>query len=293
MELFDLKYFVEVARFENLHQAAKELRVAPATLSKSVARLESELNIELFVRSGRTIELTEHGSALQPKALDIIRYEQEVRASISGGKSVINVGIAGREFLLLEIAPILIREIARKYPKLNVNMFADNDEEAISSLNSGKAQVALITGTSPSAAKSKVLKKIEFKTFVGKKHPLYKQAAKNEVIPIEEVLKFSFVSLSTPVFGKMLQKQSYDGWRDDQFKRIISYTVPTAQLMGEIAQGGLALAYLPEDFAKKLDGAILKISGCPFSCTQEIKMIARQTLKAEWLKFLWDEIRFE
>ncbi|WP_431930411.1 LysR substrate-binding domain-containing protein [Nonomuraea jabiensis] len=53
MELNSLRQFVVVARLEHLSGAAEELRVAQPSLSRTIARLESELGTPLFDRSGR------------------------------------------------------------------------------------------------------------------------------------------------------------------------------------------------------------------------------------------------
>ncbi|MER7498722.1 LysR family transcriptional regulator [Nonomuraea pusilla] len=53
MELNSLRQFLVVARLEHLSRAADELRVAQPSLSRTIARLESELGAPLFDRSGR------------------------------------------------------------------------------------------------------------------------------------------------------------------------------------------------------------------------------------------------
>ncbi|MEU9833847.1 LysR substrate-binding domain-containing protein [Streptosporangium sp. NPDC048047] len=53
MELGPLRQFLVVARLEHLSRAAEELRIAQPSLSRTIARLESELGAPLFDRSGR------------------------------------------------------------------------------------------------------------------------------------------------------------------------------------------------------------------------------------------------
>jgi DNA-binding transcriptional LysR family regulator len=53
MELNSLKQFLVVARLEHLSRAADELHVAQPSLSRTIARLESELGVPLFDRGGR------------------------------------------------------------------------------------------------------------------------------------------------------------------------------------------------------------------------------------------------
>ncbi|MEV0384738.1 LysR family transcriptional regulator [Nonomuraea sp. NPDC050643] len=53
MDLHTLRQFLVVARLEHLSRAADELHVAQPSLSRTIARLESELGTSLFDRAGR------------------------------------------------------------------------------------------------------------------------------------------------------------------------------------------------------------------------------------------------
>ncbi|MCX6126924.1 MAG: LysR family transcriptional regulator, partial [Proteobacteria bacterium] len=75
METFELKYFLGVARSENVNLASKTLAVSPGSLSKAIARLESELGVKLFSRIGRNIRLTAEGRHLLERASEILRLE--------------------------------------------------------------------------------------------------------------------------------------------------------------------------------------------------------------------------
>ena len=56
-----LRQFVVVAREEHMTRAAELLGIPQPSLSRSIARLESELGVPLFTRPGRSIRLTRHG----------------------------------------------------------------------------------------------------------------------------------------------------------------------------------------------------------------------------------------
>ena len=60
MDLHALEQFLVVARLEHLSRAARELRVAQPSLSRTIARLEAELGAPLFDRAGR-LRLNESG----------------------------------------------------------------------------------------------------------------------------------------------------------------------------------------------------------------------------------------
>ena len=72
MELFQLRYFLTVARYENFSKAAEELHVSQPSVSKAVKLLETELGSALFERKGKRIELNNAGRALQERLKGII-----------------------------------------------------------------------------------------------------------------------------------------------------------------------------------------------------------------------------
>ena len=61
MELYQLKYFLYAAKYENISKAAQALRVSQPSISRAVASLEKELQVELFERQGKRILLTRAG----------------------------------------------------------------------------------------------------------------------------------------------------------------------------------------------------------------------------------------
>ena len=68
MELHQLEYFVAVAEEASFTRAASRVHVAQPGVSAQVRRLESEFGQQLLDRSGRSVRLTEVGSAVLPFA---------------------------------------------------------------------------------------------------------------------------------------------------------------------------------------------------------------------------------
>lgn len=64
MEIKQLKYFMIVAKHENMTRAAKELHIAQPAISQSIRRLEDELGVFLFDRIGKSIKLNSQGNHL-------------------------------------------------------------------------------------------------------------------------------------------------------------------------------------------------------------------------------------
>ena len=91
MEIRTLRYFLAVAREENMTRAAEQLHVTQPTLSKALKALEDELGKKLFTRHSFSIRLTEEGLLLRNRAEDLVsmadRIEKEFVSldNITGG----------------------------------------------------------------------------------------------------------------------------------------------------------------------------------------------------------------
>ena len=72
MHIEQLRYFLETARRGHLGEAARALHVTPSAVSHGIARLEEELDVELFRKQVRKLTLTGEGTALLEGASDVL-----------------------------------------------------------------------------------------------------------------------------------------------------------------------------------------------------------------------------
>ena len=72
MELRVLRYFLAVAREENITKAAAMLHLTQPTLSRQLMQLEEELGVQLFYRSRYHIVLTDEGMLLRRRAQELV-----------------------------------------------------------------------------------------------------------------------------------------------------------------------------------------------------------------------------
>lgn len=68
--LTGLRGFEAAARHMSFTEAAQELNITQTAVSHQVKTLESKLGVKLFIRSGKSIQLTEAGKKLFPEARD-------------------------------------------------------------------------------------------------------------------------------------------------------------------------------------------------------------------------------
>lgn len=82
MELRVLRYFLAVAREENITKAAALLHVTQPTLSRQLMYLENELGVKLFRRSQYRVVLTDDGMLLRRRAQEIIELADKAEREL-------------------------------------------------------------------------------------------------------------------------------------------------------------------------------------------------------------------
>ncbi len=96
MDVRVLRYFLAVAREENITRAAESLHIAQPSLSKQLMELEQELGKTLLIRGKRKITLTEEGVLLRKRAEEILelvsKTEQELTADEKQLIGTISIG---------------------------------------------------------------------------------------------------------------------------------------------------------------------------------------------------------
>ena len=105
MELDLFKSFVAVAEARSFSRAARTMHSTQPTLSRQIARLESELGTRLFERYGRHVECTANGQLLLPLAQAIVSRTEDAISLMSeqagGGPSTVRFGAVGNVMALL------------------------------------------------------------------------------------------------------------------------------------------------------------------------------------------------
>ncbi len=84
MTLTQLRYLVCVAEAGSMSQAAARLFVAQPSLSKSIADLEAEMGVQVFLRTSRGVVLTEEGSRLLSYARQVVEDADSMERAYKG-----------------------------------------------------------------------------------------------------------------------------------------------------------------------------------------------------------------
>jgi DNA-binding transcriptional LysR family regulator len=146
MEIRVLKYFLAIAREENITAAAEVLHVSQPTLSKQLMDLEAELGKKLFDRGNRRITLTEDGILLRKRAREIVDLVEKTEGELRDTEDDISgeVFIGGGETEAIRFVARAIRACQVESPHLRFNLFSGNADAVIERLDKGLIDFALL-----------------------------------------------------------------------------------------------------------------------------------------------------
>ncbi len=136
MEFRVLKYFLMVAREENITKAAALLHLTQPTLSRQLMQLEAELGVKLFHRSKHSIILTEDGMLLKRRAQEIVSLSDKTVQELSHKEDMLSGEIAigcGETKNMLFLSE-QIKKFRQKYPLVQFSIhsaIADDIKERI------------------------------------------------------------------------------------------------------------------------------------------------------------------
>ena len=146
MEIRTLRYFLAVAREENMTRAAETLHVTQPTLSKQLKSLEDELGKKLFTRHSFSIRLTDEGVLLRNRAEDLVSMADKIEKEfiflddITEGD--IYFGLA--ESYQITLLAREINAFKKKYPGLRYHITSGDTEQVAGKLDKGILDFAVL-----------------------------------------------------------------------------------------------------------------------------------------------------
>jgi DNA-binding transcriptional LysR family regulator len=171
-----LRSFVVVAEEASFTRAASRVHVAQPGVSAQVRRLESELGQQLLDRSGRSVRLTEVGSAVLPfarAALDAVANARLAVDDLAGlVRGRVTVGMVSG--CALPVLAELLAGFHDRHPGVAIALVEDNSDRLVERLRDGRLDLALIgwAEQTPADIDSAVLADEELVAVVAPGHPL-------------------------------------------------------------------------------------------------------------------------
>ena len=147
LDVHQLNVFLVAAETLSFTQAAQQLHMTQPSVSQHIQYLERHFDMQLFIRNGRNLELTDAGMALLPLAREAVALSirtDETMESLKGkiyGHLIVCCSTTPGKYIL----PQLLARFHRRYPQVRVTCQVAPQNEALTSVVDGEAHFALFS----------------------------------------------------------------------------------------------------------------------------------------------------
>ncbi|GBF70225.1 hypothetical protein LAWASA_2954 [Lawsonibacter asaccharolyticus] len=146
MELRVLRYFLAIAREENITAAANYLHMTQPTLSRQIRDLEEELGQKLLVRGSHRVTLTAEGMLLRKRAEEIVAMADKTEDAFRAMKGDLSgdIYIGGGETDAMNLIATVCRELQEEHPGIRYHLFSGNAQDVTERLDKGLLDFGLL-----------------------------------------------------------------------------------------------------------------------------------------------------
>lgn len=198
MELRHLRYFLAVAEEGHITRAAEKLGIQQPPLSQQIHNLEDELDVQLFRRKPRGVELTDAGRSLLADAQIILAQVERARAKVGrtarGEQGTVVVGFTSSA-PFHPFVPGIIRDFRETYPGVTLVLQEQGTGELVDGLRAEEIDAAFIRSPVPDAQGLSVHDVAEEEMFAAlpNDHPLASAEDSDEALSIATLAAEPFI----------------------------------------------------------------------------------------------------
>lgn len=283
MEIRDIQIFMAIVEHSSYTKAAEALFISQPTLSKSMKRLENELQAQLLQRTTRHLQLTDIGAVVYEHGQKILYNLQELEQSIQDIRDVqlgtIKLGIPpliGTLFF-----PEIAQAFHQRYPKVKLELVERGAKLVSELVHSGQVDVAFVVLPieEPSFLITPFIED-DFVLYVHKEHP-FAQCAEVSVEDLKNE-KFILFSNEYALHDFVIRACENEGFSPD-----IVYKSSQWDLIVELIGLNLGVTILPRAIYEKQSNSNVNIIPLTNSLIWKLGLVS---LKNRYKSFALQEL---
>lgn len=146
MEIYQLKYFVELVNTKNFTRTAQKINITQPTLTRVLKELESELNTTLIERTSKSFTITDTGKVLYEEANKLLQHIEKISNRINDIQhwKTGEVRLAIPSVLLpLYFTPMFIK-FRELFPNIRIYVYEHAAKPCIQSLMDEKVDIGFM-----------------------------------------------------------------------------------------------------------------------------------------------------
>ena len=144
MDTRQLKTLLAIRTCGTFAQAADIVGLTPSAVSQQVQALEAELDTTIFDRGSRPPKLTPQGLQIIEMAQDILRREEDAKATLRGDRIAGTLMLGSVRSSALNLLPRAIVQMRQRYPELKTNLRVSLSSTLIADVASGRLDAAVV-----------------------------------------------------------------------------------------------------------------------------------------------------
>ena len=257
VDLKQLRYFVAVAEERHITRAAERLGMQQPPLSRQIRLLERELDITLFRRKPRGVEVTEAGAVLLDEAralLERLRHALETtRRTARGERGQLSIGIAPTA-PFHPLVPKVIRDFRARFPLVSLTLEEGLSDDVIGRLSDERMDVAFVRNAVIRVEGLVVHALLQEPMIAAlpNDHPAAGRG-RGKPLALKKLADDPFVLIGPP--GTGLHDETVAACRDAGFSPRVAQLAPRITSTLGLIAAGLGVALVPESLQRvKLNG---------------------------------------
>ncbi|MBR9841480.1 LysR family transcriptional regulator [Salipiger thiooxidans] len=144
MDTRQLKTLLAIQSHGTFAQAADVVGLTPSAVSQQVHALENELGVTIFDRSSRPPKVTPSGLQVIEMARDILRREEDTKASLRGDQIAGTLMLGSVRSSALNLLPRALVQMRQRYPDLKPNLRVSLSSTLIADVAAGRLDAAIV-----------------------------------------------------------------------------------------------------------------------------------------------------
>ena len=258
MNLFYLKYFVELAHVRHYTKAAQNLCITQPSLSHAIAQLENELGVPLFEKNGRNTTLTRFGR-------EFLACAENTLATLDSGVEAARRSAAGEGLIRLagvEYVPRLAREFLEKNSGSDIHFTFDTGPTVtlLDDLKRGRYDVVFCSEPFGETQLTAVpVSNQELVLITPAEHPL----ANKKSINLDEALEYPMIYFTRESGMRAVVEELFE--KTGKSPKI-AYETQEDQVIAGLVANGFGIAVVPYmELLHRLGVSIIKIAKPQYS----------------------------
>ncbi|MGX9132934.1 LysR substrate-binding domain-containing protein [Rummeliibacillus sp. JY-2-4R] len=150
MEWYQLHYFQTLAKTENITRASELLSLSQSALSRSIARLETEIGVPLFERESRGVKLNRYGRLFLEHATNALLEIDTAKKQINDLVDPLSgtIELAFIQTLGSSYIPELIRLFQLQFPNIKFRLYQDITQKIMNQVETNSIDIGFCSPSS-------------------------------------------------------------------------------------------------------------------------------------------------